>query len=186
MAPIRKGTAMKRAGVAVVAGLLGTVVLGFGVAAAGSHVNPEASFTVRVKTDKVAYDRTETVRIMTTVCSQAWWWRLTSEGPTNWEVIDSSGNVVADTSHRIYTLELRRQVWAPRQCRTIEDTWDQRYWNRPRDAEREGDGLIGRVVRGDAVPLGSYRVESRWSGAAWDNAPRPLPPASSGFFTLRE
>jgi hypothetical protein len=176
---------VKRSWVAVALGALGTVALGFGVAAAGSHHDPDTSFTVRVETDMATYERTETVRIMTTVCSQSWWWRTTSEGPTNWEVMDGVGNVVADTSHRIYALDLRRQIWAPRQCRTIEDTWDQHYWNRPGDARQEPDGVVGTAVRGDTVPPGSYHVESRWSSAAWDKPPRALAPVSSEAFTLR-
>ncbi len=83
--------------------------VGFGVAAAGSHVNPEESFTVTVKTGMATY-RTETVRITTTVCSKSWWWRRTSEGPIRWQVIDTAGNVVANTSHRVYTLDLRPRL----------------------------------------------------------------------------
>ncbi len=171
---------------AVAASILATViVLGVGVAAAGFHVDPDGSFTVTVKTDMPTYDRTDTVRIITTVCSQSWWWLVASEGPITWELIDSVGNVVADTSHRVYTLELGRQIWAPRQCRTFEDMWDQHYWNRPGDTGRQRDGIVGTPVRGGAVPAGSYRLELRWSSAAWDNPPRPLAPVSSEPFTLK-
>jgi hypothetical protein len=87
-------------------------------------------------------------------------------------------------AHDPHTLELSRQTWAPRQCRTFEDTWDQKYWNRPGDVDPEADGLLGTAVRGGVVPRGGYRVESRWSSAAWDNPPRPLAPVTSEPFTL--
>lgn len=84
----------------------------------------------------------------------------------SWRIADGDGAILAGSPSGIVTLDLREQVWWPRQCRRWEDAWDQRYSKR-HPALQEGFG--------DRAPPGQYRVRARWAGLAQ---------AGSGGFTL--
>lgn len=180
------GTRVKRQLLSVGATVLGagTVALfGFGVTMNWwLPVDPEESFTVTVETDRDTYGRPDPIRIIRTVCSQSSLWRTTSAGAFVWRVLDAKGDVVADNLHQVFTLSLQPSFWHPRQCFSVEATWDQHYQNRPSD--RRDDDRLG-LVRGDAVPPGSYRAESRWITAPWSEQPQPLPLIITESFTLQ-
>jgi hypothetical protein len=71
------------------------------------------------------------------VCSNSLLPMATDDGKPHWRIFDASGVTVADSSHYVFTLELKRLVWAPRSCRVmLSETWDQREWNQA-EAEPE-------------------------------------------------
>lgn len=77
-----------------------------------------------------------------------------------WQITDESGEVVADSSHQFFTLELTARTWRPRECVSVLDVdWDQREWNqRPIEpGENEGNPR-----RGPQVTAGTYTLEVRW------------------------
>ncbi len=78
--------------------------------------------------------------------------------PYSFAIIDADGNVVADDSHAVRTMELRIVTWRTGQCRQGSGTWDQHYWNRPADEPSEPPDALGTPIRGDRVPPGRYRV----------------------------
>ncbi|MGH9182364.1 MAG: hypothetical protein ACRDZ9_00815 [Acidimicrobiales bacterium] len=75
-------------------------------------------------------------------------------------------------------------TWAPRQCRTLEDSWDQRYWNQDDEADGRRGDVSGTALRGDLVPAGRYRVEVAWNSAPRDHPPRPQPAVTTEPFTV--
>lgn len=79
-----------------------------------------------------------------------------------WQIVDVvSGQVVADSTHYVFTLELKRLTWGPRACRSVvAEAWDQRTWNQPGDEHEQ----VGLLARGDTVPNGRYRIEAGWNG----------------------
>lgn len=97
------------------------------------------------------------------VCSNSLLPMATGDGRPSWRIVDvAGGRVVADSSHRLFTLELRRLTWGPRGCRSeLTEVWDRRTWNRPGDEPAEHVGLR---TRGDLVPPGRYRIEAFWTG----------------------
>lgn len=80
----------------------------------------------------------------------------------SWRTLNSEGDVVADSSKYVFTLELKDLTWGPWSCRTgVGEAWDQRVWNQP--TAFPDDLEIGGVpVRGDAVGPGQYRLEVTW------------------------
>lgn len=128
------------------------------------------AFRLSGKVDRSGYRPGDRVRLSGRGCSKSWWWFTEGTGRSGgvrvaWRVLDEAGRTVADTSHRVHTLELSRQIWWPRQCRGWDDEWDLHYWNRP-DQPRSFAG----PARGDAVPAGKYRVEAQWRVACWPSA----------------
>jgi hypothetical protein len=97
------------------------------------------------------------------VCSNSPLPMRTADGKPFWQIVDvASGRVVADSSHRFFTLELKRLTWGPRGCRLVlTEAWDRRTWNQPGD---EPDEQVGLRTRGDMVPPGRYRIEAFWTG----------------------
>jgi hypothetical protein len=142
--------------------------------------DPAKDFTVSVRADADLYSEGETVLIVMKVCSRRVWWRVVSRSPFHWQIVDSDGNAVADTSHRVYQLVYIPQPWAPRQCRTWHDEWDQHYWNQ---AERRS---FAEPVRGERVPAGEFQVRATWAAISGRDSP-PLskhPPVKSPPFTI--
>lgn len=97
------------------------------------------------------------------VCSNSPLPMRTADGKPFWRIVDvASGRVVADSSHRFYTLELKRLTWGPRGCRSVlTEVWDRRTWNQPGDQPDEPGAVR---TRGDVVPPGRYRIEAGWTG----------------------
>lgn len=60
------------------------------------------------------------------VCSNSLLPMVTDDGKPHWQILDASGATIADSSHYVFTLELKRLVWGPRSCRVmLSETWDQ-------------------------------------------------------------
>lgn len=99
------------------------------------------------------------------VCSNSPLPMTTADGKPFWQIVDvASGWAVADSSHYLFTLELKRLTWGPRACRSVlTEVWDRRTWNQPGDERDEQGGLR---TRGDMVPPGRYRIEAGWTGLA--------------------
>lgn len=97
------------------------------------------------------------------------------------EVLDAEGDVVADTTHRLHTMELRSVLWLPGQCRTAKQDWDQHYWNRPGADEPD---MLGTPARGDLVEPGNYRFRVTWVSAHWDDIPRAVETATTSDFPV--
>jgi hypothetical protein len=102
-------------------------------------------------------------------CSKSWWWFKEGVGGgggvhVSWRVLDDAGEVVADSSHRVRTDGLRLQIWWPRACRGWDDKWDLRYGN---PQQQTSPRFTGSAVRGEPVPLGTYRVEVEWRVGQW-------------------
>lgn len=93
------------------------------------------------------------------VCSNSPLPMTTADGKPFWQIVDvASGRVVADSSHYLFTLELKRLTWGPRACRSVlTEAWDRRTWNQPGDEPDEQGGL---PARGDMVAPGRYRIEA--------------------------
>jgi hypothetical protein len=104
----------------------------------------------------------ESIEFALTVCSNSVLPMSTDDGKPLWQILDSEGDLVADSSHYVFTLELKNLTWGPRSGRTgVGETWDQRLWNQP--TSLPDDLEIGGVpVRGDAVEPGEYRLEVKW------------------------
>lgn len=135
----------------------GVIVIGLFVAG-----NVGRSLRVDLTLDRSWYERGEPVEFALTVCSNSVLPMTTDDGKPSWRILDSEGDVVADSSHYVFTLELKNLTWGPRSCRTgVGETWDQRVWNQP--TAFPDDLEIGGVpVRGDAVEPGTYRLEVKW------------------------
>jgi hypothetical protein len=103
------------------------------------------------------------VPFLISVCSNSLLPMATGDGRPSWRIVDvAAGRVVADSSHRFFTLELRRLAWGPRGCRSeLTEVWDRRTWNQPGDEPAEQVGLR---TRGDLVRPGRYRIEAFWTG----------------------
>lgn len=139
--------------------------VGLSVGIAGAHVD---RFRVRVTTDKQVYEHGDAVEATLRVCRASLVPTTTTGGggtllPVEFRVLDNDGNVVADSSHQVRTLELRTAHWLAGQCRWAHLRWDQRYWNRPGvDPPNDVRGL---PARGQTVPAGQYKFEVRWKNA---------------------
>jgi hypothetical protein len=102
----------------------------------------------------------EPVRFDIAVCSSSPLPMRTDDGKPSWEITDETGEVVADSSHQVFTLELKTLTWSPRQCRTaLSVEWDQREWNQRALEPGEVGGL---PRRGDRVPAGTYELTATW------------------------
>jgi hypothetical protein len=154
------------------------------LATAGEAVTRDGSasgFRQFADTDRTAYADGEPVRMTYRVCwARPWPTTTSSTGGSDvfigFRVLDDSGEVVADTSHTVHTLELRIVTWLPGQCRSVDREWNQRYWNQ---AERTG-GPLGVPVEGERVLPGSYRFEVWWMHAD-DPGWRGLPVETQPF-----
>jgi hypothetical protein len=180
----------RRRGV-VIAGVIGLVLL----AAAGARTlqgepvgGHLAGFRQTVQTDQREYRPDDGVVIHTRVCRSRPWPVFTSSGGgtdllTSFAIIDSGGDVVADDTHAVRTMELRRVPWLPGMCRTARHEWDQRYWNQ--GELPEGDRVaLGAPIRGERVPPDDYRAQVQWHSMRWGGPPRPAEPITSPRFTI--
>lgn len=135
----------------------GVVVIGLLVAG-----NVGRSLRADLTLDRASYERGEPVAFTLTVCSNSVLPMRSDDGKPSWRILDSAGEVVADSSHYLFTLELKNLTWGPRSCRTgVGETWDQRVWNQP-TAFPDDLEIGGAPVRGDAVEPGAYRLEVQW------------------------
>jgi hypothetical protein len=162
--------------VTAVAVAVATAQVGLSVGIAGGHVD---GFRVRVTIDKHVYEPGDAVEATLRVCRASLMPTTTAGGggthlPATFRVLDSEGNVVADSSHEMRTLELRTVHWNPGQCRSTHLRWDQHHWNQPgTDAP---PGVWGVPARGERVPSGQYRFEVTWSGTVQARAFEIKPP----------
>lgn len=119
-------------------------------------------FAVTVTTEQEAYADGETVTFRVEVCNRGP--ATTTEGgggsdiPIWFQILDGQGEVVADDSHAVRTLEIKFVRWSEGQCRTAQASWDQHYWNRAEDRPSEPPEIYGTPQRGDLVPPGDYRI----------------------------
>lgn len=145
-----------RSTAAVVA--LAGLVTATGIVAGLSH----GSLRVELSVPSTRVGSGAEVPFTISVCSNSPLPMTTVDGRPFWQIVDVvSGQVVADSTHYVFTLELKRLTWGPRACRSVvTEGWDQRTWNQPGD-EREQGGLL---ARGDTVPNGRYRIEAGWNG----------------------
>jgi hypothetical protein len=130
-----------------------------------------AGFHQRAGTDQDAYGEDEPVRLSYEVCRTRPWPARTPSGQapviTEFRILDPAGDVVADTSHRGYTLLLSSVRWWPGQCRSVASEWDQRYWNQhPPDGQEQR--RAGTPRRGERVEPGTYRFEVWWDVSPGD------------------
>lgn len=115
-----------------------------------------------------SYERGESVHFALSVCSDRILPMRTDDGKPSWEITDESGNVVADSSHQVFTLELKTLSWAPRECRRVLSVqWDQRKWNQRPIEEGETGGV---PRRGEPVQPGSYELEAGWGDLPHESA----------------
>lgn len=128
-----------------------------------------------VTTDREDYAEGETITFTVEICNQGP--ATTTEGgggsdiPFSFSILDERGQVVADDTHAVRTMELRMVRWAPGQCREAQGTWDQHHWNRPRDQPSEPPEIHGTPQRGERVPAGAYRVRISTSLGSSTSAP---------------
>lgn len=181
--PFRRGVAITGVVVLVLLAAVGARAL------AGEPVGGDLTgFRQSLQTDQSEYGPDEVVVIRTRVCRSRPWPVTTGSGggsdlATSFRILDGVGDVVADSTHAVSTLELRRVLWLPGMCRTARHEWDQRYWNR--NDPPEGDrAALGGPVRGERVPPGDYRAEVQWRSWRWDQPPGPVKPATSPRFTI--
>jgi hypothetical protein len=128
---------------------------------AGRSLRPEV--TIADQDRKVTSGEPVTFEI--SVCSKSLLPMWTDDGKPHWQILDASGVTVADSSHYVFTLELKKLRWGPRSCRVVlSETWDQRAWNQA-GAEPE-PGKAGVPARGGRVPPGRYRLEASWGDLA--------------------
>jgi hypothetical protein len=147
-------------------------VLGLGslaTVATGKPTGDPGAFRLSAATDRSVYQHGDRVALAGKACSKSWWWFKEGVGGgggvhVSWRVLDDAGEVVADSSHRVRTDELRLQIWWPRACRGWDDKWDLRYGN---PQQQTSPRFTGSAVRGEPVPLGTYRVEVEWRVGQW-------------------
>ena len=128
---------------------------------AGRSLRPEVAMADQDRTVTAE----EPVAFEISVCSNSVLPMWTDDAKPHWKIVDGSGAIVADSSHYVFTLELKRLGWGPRSCRVmLSETWDQRAWNRA-GAEPE-PGQAGGPARGERVPPGRYRLVASWGDLA--------------------
>ena len=149
---------MSRRSTAAVVALAG-VVTATGIAVALTY----GSLRVELSVPKTRVGSAPEVPFSISVCSNSPLPMTTADGKPFWQIVDvASGRVVADSSHYVFTLELKRLTWGPRACRSVlREVWDRRSWNQPGDVRDEHVGL---PARGEMVPPGRYRIEAGWRG----------------------
>ena len=175
--------------VLTVTALLLFILIYGGRALAGEPIRGHVEgFRQVVETDHRTYAAQEPVEIKVTVCRSRPWPVVTSSGGgtdllIDFQVLDANGAIVADTSHKVITDELRPVPWLPGMCRTSRHEWDQLHWNRedPFATERV---VLGEPVRGEPVPPGGYRVRAVWSSSPWDEPPSRLGPVTGAVFVI--
>lgn len=108
------------------------------------------------------YEPGESVEFTLTVCSNSLLPMTTDDGKPFWQIFDPDGDVVADSSHYVFTLELKNLHWGSRACRTgLDEIWDQRTWNQP-TAFPDDQEVGGVPVRGETVDPGVYELKVKW------------------------
>lgn len=128
----------------------------------GASPDMHSQFSVAVSTDKEAYTEGEPDLLAVEICNEGR--ATTTEGgggsdiPFSYQIVDEQGQVVADDSHTVHTMELRIVRWSEGQCRTAQTSWDQHYWNRSEDRPSEPPEVFGTPQRGHLVPPGVYRI----------------------------
>lgn len=106
------------------------------------------------------YRQGETVAFSLSVCSDSFLPMRTEDGKPSWRITNDVGDVVADSSHQVFTLELKTLFWAPRKCRRVSSVdWDQREWNQ---RTLEPNEPAGAPRRGDLVRAGQYELQAAW------------------------
>lgn len=135
----------------------GVVVVGLFIAG-----NVGRSLRAELALDRATYEVDEAIEFTLTVCSNSVLPMTTEDGKPSWQIVDDADEVVADSSHYVFTLELKNLTWGPRSCRTgVSETWDQRVWNQP-TAFPDDQEVGGVPVRGEPVGPGTYRLEVKW------------------------
>lgn len=117
-------------------------------------LRPELEFESR------SFKRGQPVHFALDVCSKSVLPMRTDDGKASWRITNEAGDVVADSSHQVFTLELKMLWWWPRQCRQVLSVdWDQREWNqRPLGAGE----TAGVPRRGAAVAPGRHELNAGW------------------------
>jgi hypothetical protein len=138
-------------------------------------------FSVEVTADQSSYSEGDVVEFAIEICNLATATTTAGGGgsdiPTNFEVLDQDGAVIADDSHETRTMERRVVPWGQDQCRTARGSWDQHFWNRPEDRPSEWPDVYGELQRGEVVPHGYYRVRvTSVQGTATSASFELLPP----------
>ncbi|MGI8791588.1 MAG: hypothetical protein ACR2H3_00120 [Acidimicrobiales bacterium] len=112
-----------------------------------------------------SFERGEMIAFALSVCSKGVLPMSTDDGKPRWRITDGSGEVVADSSHQVFTMELKTLAWSPRQCRQVLSVdWDQREWNQLPILPGE---TLGIPRKGDPVLPGRYDLRVGW-GALQD------------------
>lgn len=137
-----------------------------------------------VQVDRESYEPTVPVVLTYRVCrSRPWPTQTNSAFTAEFRVIDEQGEVVADTTHRIYPQVLIPVWWAPGQCRSVEHEWDQQLWNQ--ESADNATVAAGSPVRGERAVPGSYRFEVWWLASAGSEPDEQVPePIVSASFVL--
>jgi hypothetical protein len=145
-----------------------------------------SGFRQQAVANQERYDEGQPVELTYRVCRSRPWSAATNSGfSAEWRVVDEQGEVVADTSHRVYPAVLIPVRWWPGQCRSVEYEWDQRYWNQHR-REGEEQHQRGLPVRRDRVEPGVYRFEVWWDGSPGGEPDELTPdPILTDSFELR-
>lgn len=135
----------------------GAVVVGLFIAG-----NVGRSLRSELALDRSTYEVDEPIEFTLTVCSNSVLPMTTEDGKPSWQIVDDADEVVADSSHYVFTLELKTLTWGPRSCRmAVSETWDQRVWNQP-TAFPDVQEVGGVPLRGEPVGTGAYRLEVKW------------------------
>lgn len=128
------------------------------------------SLRTELQLEPRSYTRGEAVPFALSVCSESLLPMRSEDGKPSWWITDETGDVVADSSHQVFTLELRTLTWSPRQCRPVLSVdWDQREWNQRALQPNESAGV---PRRGDQLGPGRYELRATWGD---------LEPASATF-----
>ena len=110
--------------------------------------------------DERTYRPGESVPFALSACSTSLLPMRTEGGKPSWRITNEAGDVVADSRHQVFTLELEMLTWSPRQCRRVLSVgWDQREWNQREPEVGEPTGV---PRRGATVPAGEYAMEVFW------------------------
>lgn len=143
-----------RRGVRVAAGAAAVAVLVF---AAASWME---SLRTGLHLEAATYELGETVPFALRVCSESFLPMRSEDGKPSWQITNEMGDVVADSSHQVFRLELKTLTWSPRQCREVLSVeWDQRKWNRRTFEANEPAGV---PRRGEQLGPGRYELRATW------------------------
>jgi hypothetical protein len=144
---------------------IGAVALLVSVFVAASWMD---TLRVELEFESPSFKPGEPVHFALNVCSNSVLPMRTDDGKASWRITNDAGDVVADSSHQVFTLELKTLAWSPRQCRQVLSVdWDQREWNqRPLEAGE----TAGVPRRGDAVATGRYELNAGWGNVGSERA----------------